>query len=56
MKHFRPDRGVALSILSVTVPASAEFFVMSMVTAVLNGILTAVGVPVQLQCTRPGGG
>lgn len=43
MKHFRPDRGVTLSILSVTVPASAEFFVMSLVTAVLNGILTKVG-------------
>jgi len=43
LSHFRADRRVAWSILSVTVPASAEFFVMSLVTALLNWILTSVG-------------
>ncbi|MEJ8543375.1 MATE family efflux transporter [Methanothermobacter wolfeii] len=42
--RFKPDRSIAWSIISVTVPASAEFFIMSMVTAVINWILvTAAG-------------
>jgi len=42
LSHFRADRGVAWSILSVTIPGSAEFLVMSLVTALLNWILTSV--------------
>lgn len=47
--RFKPDRSIAWSIISVTVPASAEFFIMSMVTAVINWILvTAAGT----KCSR----
>ncbi|MDI6703049.1 MATE family efflux transporter [Methanothermobacter wolfeii] len=44
LSRLQPDRTVAWSILAVAVPASAEFFIMSIVTAVINWILvTAAG-------------
>ena len=41
-KYFKPDLKVTKSILGVGLPASAEFMVMSAVTAILNIILVQV--------------
>ncbi|MBI5458626.1 MATE family efflux transporter [Methanobacterium sp.] len=41
-KYFKPDLKVSKSILGVGLPASAEFLVMSGVTAILNVILVMV--------------
>lgn len=41
-KDFVPDRKVTKNILNVGLPASAEFFVMSVLAGVLNGILVMV--------------
>ena len=41
-KYFKPDLNVIKSILGVGLPASAEFLVMSLVTAILNIILVQV--------------
>lgn len=41
-KYFKPDLKVSKSILEVGLPASAEFMVMSAVTAILNVILIIV--------------
>ena len=41
-KYFKPDLKVSKSILEVGLPASAEFMVMSAVTAFLNAILVIV--------------
>lgn len=41
-KYFKPDLKVSKSILEVGLPASAEFLVMSGVTAILNVILVMV--------------
>ncbi len=41
-KDFVPDRKVTKNILNVGLPASAEFFAMSVVAGVLNGILVIV--------------
>jgi len=41
-KYFKPDLNVSKSILGVGLPASAEFMVMSAVTAILNVILVKV--------------
>ena len=41
-KYFKPDLNVSKSILEVGLPASAEFMVMSAVTAILNAILVVV--------------
>lgn len=41
-KYFKPDLKVTKSILGVGLPASAEFLVMSAVTAILNVILVQV--------------
>lgn len=41
-KYFKPDLKVTRSILGVGLPASAEFLVMSAVTAILNVILVQV--------------
>ena len=42
LKDFVPDRKVTMNILNVGLPASAEFFVMSVLAGVLNGILVFV--------------
>jgi len=41
-KYFKPDLKVTKSILEVGLPASAEFFVISAVTAIINIILVQV--------------